>query len=1315
MSKIHILPNLRKGLSKHIQQPGANDQRARFKLSVTLSGQQAGASPAVEGQPVPKESIVREKLFTLAGPIDVKSIDSAAICQVVPANKSEGSSNAYMPYVEFYEEDFPWKYTPQVSSAKLEPWLLLLVCKENEFVTETDTSGCRSVTVTPEDPASFYPAEATFHKLAHVQVTTPDDVSINDTAALLSYIQNNPDDGVSRLFCSRPLETNTKYTAFLVPAFELGRLSGLGQKTDGVGINVKSWNGAPASQKFPIYYSWGFKTGGAKFLELARKQRFISDEVQAALPDGLKADITETGLKQYKLSPVFQNDDKALIDIPVALVKNGFKESDLTVEQPLRKGSSVNNQDVGMDDELKSLLEKSPVFSQNASLANDEDPWIVPPVYGARHTLAEPQVLGKAGSFLKDLNLRFRNRAAAGMGVSVVKRNQEVFTNRAWGMIEEVNALNQRIREYYEALKLNGAADKKTNDLRYYRFTPATSGLQTDAAIRVANAQSGARIDAVKLADNVADSGNPFSVFTSVMTKPMHTAGITNDEIDALTDRANWEANYGLIMNANKKLRYLQGKVDYFSECLPYYKFLSNFMVVEQKDVIVDVEQKKVRLKEPDAKEFFSFRCDNMGASLPKVPEYDVVSGEEFIRYWIDDPDIFLMLNKYRVNDLSLEDFLSSTKYSKGAYESMWGENFAGDTGFLHQICLPVNVQIIPDEDRDKRTTYAFDRKYDNGVFMKQGTYDRCFKAYPKGVAIKYYKVEKTTDEQGVEKEERKEQILYILPENSFRGIIADGGLYKRHSCGGAVITTIHVVPDPERQGSFIPSEDSIDCNLISTVDFHPKHIILMKASKHLVNPLAGRYAWLTSILSFWPEDMKAIESEGTDSILVNNGAVKIWVHRPYVGEGRFLTFKVLSSGKEYSIRLLDYNYDYDYVTEHIAHLGNYKFQQYPVFHWGNIYASLLKVQEYLRWYDSVAWTPNVAVMFKVPDGVKTLTADDLSNINVNELIESINDSFDGFLGTLDRVRTTLYGDPQKGIAGIIRKESAAESPAAAQPEAEKCYAVDADEVNRERLVDLSCQFAEKGITLDLSVSNFDGKYPIMAYPIFPDPTSFYLRELSERFLLPAVDKLALNSISCFITNPIFEEAFLSGMNTEMGRELLWREYPTDERGSYFRKFWDQVELPDDFANGYFDVKYLHNWKNKLGSNHEPGKGQLVVFVVRSELMRMYPQTGLCLARKASQSGQAYLQHILSPTMTGWISDDVFMAGFDPSKLTQTSGVYLAFVETDKSQRFDNQILAANKNKPDTLSSNFATNRSDNGSVWGIEIDPKHLKISFNS
>jgi len=31
-----------------------------------------------------------------------------------------------------------------------------------------------------------------------------------------------------------------------------------------------------------------------------------------------------------------------------------------------------------------------------------------------------------------------------------------------------------------------------------------------------------------------------------------------------------------------------------------------------------------------------------------------------------------------------------------------------------------------------------------------------------------------------------------------------------------------------------------------------------------------------------------------------------------------------------------------------------------------------------------------------------------------------------------------------------------------------------------------------------------------------------------------------------------------------MGRELLWRGYPTDQRGTCFRRFWDRKRAPSD-------------------------------------------------------------------------------------------------------------------------------------------------------
>ena len=54
----------------------------------------------------------------------------------------------------------------------------------------------------------------------------------------------------------------------------------------------------------------------------------------------------------------------------------------------------------------------------------------------------------------------------------------------------------------------------------------------------------------------------------------------------------------------------------------------------------------------------------------------------------------------------------------------------------------------------------------------------------------------------------------------------------------------------------------------------------------------------------------------------------------------------------------------------------------------------------------------------------------------------------------------------------------------------------------------------------------------------------------------PRTDPAARTWPRCWQTNNRFIEAYLVGLNHEMARELLWREYPTDQRGTYFSSFW---------------------------------------------------------------------------------------------------------------------------------------------------------------
>ena len=104
-----------------------------------------------------------------------------------------------------------------------------------------------------------------------------------------------------------------------------------------------------------------------------------------------------------------------------------------------------------------------------------------------------------------------------------------------------------------------------------------------------------------------------------------------------------------------------------------------------------------------------------------------------------------------------------------------------------------------------------------------------------------------------------------------------------------------------------------------------------------------------------------------------------------------------------------------------------------------------------------------------------------------------------------------------------------------------------------------------------------------MAHPDFEDAMYAHLRDISKELLIPNLDLIPPNTISLLETNPKFIESYMVGLNHEMARELLWREYPTDLRGSYFRQFWEvkgvsNPDTPDD-AEQLKDVTKLHTWQ----------------------------------------------------------------------------------------------------------------------------------------
>jgi hypothetical protein len=207
---------------------------------------------------------------------------------------------------------------------------------------------------------------------------------------------------------------------------------------------------------------------------------------------------------------------------------------------------------------------------------------------------------------------------------------------------------------------------------------------------------------------------------------------------------------------------------------------------------------------------------------------------------------------------------------------------------------------------------------------------------------------------------------------------------------------------------------------------------------------------------------------------------------------------------------------------------------------------------------------------------------------------------------------------------------------------------------------------------------------PVMAHPEFPQPMYAPLADLSQDWILPGLQDLPANTVSLALTNPPFIEAFMVGLNHEMSRELLWNEYPTDQRGSYFRQFWDTTGLAP-----VTDIRPIHEWPatSALGE-HSPRPAppdpdaRHVVLLVRGELLRRYPSTLVYAQRAQGPLGARTLaDEQRAPVFSGRLAPDVAFFGFDLSTEqargnANDPGWFFVFQEQPSEPRFGLDVSA---------------------------------------
>ncbi|MBT2213515.1 hypothetical protein [Actinomadura sp. NEAU-AAG7] len=133
---------------------------------------------------------------------------------------------------------------------------------------------------------------------------------------------------------------------------------------------------------------------------------------------------------------------------------------------------------------------------------------------------------------------------------------------------------------------------------------------------------------------------------------------------------------------------------------------------------------------------------------------------------------------------------------------------------------------------------------------------------------------------------------------------------------------------------------------------------------------------------------------------------------------------------------------------------------------------------------------------------------------------------------------------------------------------------------------------------------------PIMTHPSFDVPMAAELFHRWPEWGLPGLGGLPEDSVVLLETNPAFAEAFLVGLNGEFNRELRWREFPTDERGTAFARFWSSAG-PSRDRSAPPDIDEIARWPlgTALGGHDRMGGRSLLTLLVRGEVLRRFPGT----------------------------------------------------------------------------------------------------------
>ena len=197
------------------------------------------------------------------------------------------------------------------------------------------------------------------------------------------------------------------------------------------------------------------------------------------------------------------------------------------------------------------------------------------------------------------------------------------------------------------------------------------------------------------------------------------------------------------------------------------------------------------------------------------------------------------------------------------------------------------------------------------------------------------------------------------------------------------------------------------------------------------------------------------------------------------------------------------------------------------------------------------------------------------------------------------------------------------------------------------------------------------GTETVLMEPSFPQPMYEALKEKSQDLLLPGLDTVLPDTVLGLRTNRAFVESYMIGLNVEMARELLWRGFPTDQQGTYFRNFWGT----DGAATATGDIGDLReNLTRALGTAPQGSPASQFVLLLRSSLLRRYPNAIIYLTPAVLPTTTPTPPDIY-PIFNGAMEPDINFVGFpiSPGKAIGgrgNPGYYVVIQEHPTEPRF---------------------------------------------